>query len=298
MIFNVREAIEISGWKVKLKGFLGDAVALSLGCFLYSASIHMFTAPNQIAVGGATGLASILSSFTGLTIGTLSVLLNLPLFLLSYRKLGRRFFWRTAIATGVLSLSLDLVPFLPVFCEDKLLAAIAGGVGSGAGLGMIYVRGMATGGSDLLAKLLLGRMRGLSYGRVILLIDGAVLLLAGVVYSDLWSVLYSAITVWLASVVVDAIQNGTDRAKCVRIITSRKAEVLRGILSELHRGATVWSAEGGFTGASRFVILVVVRKYEVFHLKQTVRRADPDAFVILSDVTEVLGQGFRRDSGG
>ena len=224
-----------------------------------------------------------------------SIRKTLPLFLLSWKKLGRSFFFKTMFATVVISLMLDATAFLPTFLENKLLAAVAGGVCAGAGLGIIFSRGMATGGTDLLAKLIKGWFRGVSYGKVILIADGVILVIAAVAYQDLWSILYSAITVWLSSTVIDTILNGMERAKSVSIITNKKDEVLQGILQDVNRGATVWNAEGGYTKAGKDVVLVVVRSYELFHLKRTVRMADPEAFMIVSDATEVLGNGFQRE---
>lgn len=278
----------------KLQTWAWDLTAVILGCFVYAASVHMFTNPNKIAIGGLTGVGSILNYLWGFPIGLTVFVLNIPLFLLSWKKLGKEFFIKTALATAAMSLLLDLTAFLPVFTEDKLLASIAGGVGTGAGLGLIFSRGIATGGTDLLAKLIKGWFRGISYGKVILFADIAILIFAGIVYADLWSVLYSAMTVWLSTTVIDTILNGIDRAKSVSIITDRKQQMLDRILKEINRGATVWNAEGAYTKEGRNVILVVVRKYELFHLKRTVKTVDPDAFMIISDASEVMGRGFRE----
>lgn len=278
----------------KLKTWALDLGAVVVGCFIYAASVHMFTNPNMIAIGGLTGIGSVLNYLWDLPIGLSVFAMNVPLFLLSWKKLGKEFFIKTAFATAMMSLFLDLTSFLPVFTEDKLLAAVAGGVGTGVGLGLIFSRGIATGGTDLLAKLVKGWFRGISYGKVILFADAAILIFAGIVYADLWSVLYSAIAVWLSSTVIDTILNGIDRAKSVSIITDQKQQVLNRILKEVNRGATVWNAEGGYTKEGRDVILVVVRNYELFHLKQTVKATDPDAFMIISDATEVMGRGFRE----
>ena len=278
----------------KLKEWALDLGAVVAGCALYAVSVHMFTNPNMIAVGGLTGIGSVLNYLWGLPIGLSVLLMNVPLFLLSWKKLGKEFFFKTAFATVMMSLFLDLTGFLPVFTGDKLLATVTGGVGTGAGLGLIFSRGMATGGTDLLAKLVKGWFRGVSYAKVILFADVAILIFAGIVYRDLWSVLYSAVTVWLMSAVVDAILGGIDKAKSVSIITDKRQAVLDRILIDINRGATVWNAEGGYTSTDRDVILVVVRKYELFSLKQAVKSADPDAFMIISDATEVMGRGFRE----
>lgn len=281
--------------KFNLKSLAIDVLFALVGSFIYSAAVRMFIDPNHISVGGLTGLGSVLNYLLHLPIGLSVLAMNVPLFLLSWKKLGRGFFFKTMFATVVISLMLDATAFLPTFLENKLLAAVAGGVCAGAGLGIIFSRGMATGGTDLLAKLIKGWFRGVSYGKVILIADGVILVVAAIAYKDPWSILYSAITVWLSSTVIDTILNGMERAKSVSIITNRKEEVLQGILQDVNRGATVWDAEGGYTKAGKDVILVVVRSYELFHLKRTVRMADPEAFMIVSDATEVLGNGFQRE---
>ena len=281
--------------KLNLKSLAIDVLFALVGSFIYSAAVRMFIDPNHISVGGLTGLGSVLNYLLHFPIGLSVLAMNLPLFLLSWKKLGRSFFFKTLFATVVISLMLDATAFLPTFLENKLLAAVAGGVCAGAGLGIIFSRGMATGGTDLLAKLIKGWFRGVSYGKVILIADGVILVIAAVAYQDLWSILYSAITVWLSSTVIDTILNGMERAKSVSIITNKKDEVLQGILQDVNRGATVWNAEGGYTKAGKDVVLVVVRSYELFHLKRTVRMADPEAFMIVSDATEVLGNGFQRE---
>lgn len=284
-------------FKWNLKSLALDLLFALAGSFLYAAAVRMFIDPNHISVGGLTGVGSVLNYLWRLPIGLSVLVMNVPLFLLSWKRLGRKFFFKTLFATTAVSLLLDAVQFLPSFTENKLLAAVAGGVLAGTGLGIIFSRGMATGGTDLLAKLIKGWFRGASYGKVILFADAVILTVSAIVYRDLWSILYSAITVWLSSTVIDSILNGMEKAKSVSIITTKKDAVLEGILRDVNRGATVWNAEGGYTKNGRDVILVVVRNYELFNLKQTVRSADPDAFMIVGEASEVLGQGFKGKEG-
>ena len=278
-----------------LKSILLDVLFAFVGSFIYGVALQMFVDPNQISLGGFSGVGALLHFVWPLVpIGGAVLVMNLPLFLLSWKKLGRKFFFKTLFATVAMSVAIDMAAFVPTFTENKLLAAIAGGVCSGIGLGLIFSRGMATGGTDLLAKLLKGWFRGISYGKVILIMDALILVSAAVVYQDMWSILYSAITVWLSSTVIDTILNGMDHAKSVSIITEHKREVLDSIFRNFDRGATVWEAKGGFTDADKNVILIVIRNYELFLLKRTVKEADPNAFMIISDATEVMGLGFRE----
>ena len=163
--------------KFNLKSLAIDVLFALVGSFIYSAAVRMFIDPNHISVGGLTGLGSVLNYLLHFPIGLSVLAMNLPLFLLSWKKLGRSFFFKTMFATVVISLMLDATAFLPTFLENKLLAAVAGGVCAGAGLGIIFSRGMATGGTDLLAKLIKGWFRGVSYGKVILIADGVILVI-------------------------------------------------------------------------------------------------------------------------
>ncbi len=275
------------------KEWLLNSVALAAGGFLFACGIHMFTEPNNIAMGGATGVALMLHQILPVPMGVLIVLLNLPLFFGSIKLLGREFMIKTVIATVVTSLFIDLTEFLPSFTEDKLLAAIFGGILSGAGLGIIYLRGMATGGSDLLARILLVPFPFISYGQMILLIDTVIVAASAIVFRDFWTVLYSAIVVYLVSTVIDTILGGMDRAKTVQIITAQEEALKQEILTQLHRGVTLLDARGGWSNEEKTLLVVVVRKYELFRLKSIIHQTDPDAFVIVGDANEVLGEGFK-----
>ena len=275
------------------KEWLLNSVALAAGGFLFACGIHMFTEPNNIAMGGATGVALMLHQILPVPMGVLIVLLNLPLFFGSIKLLGREFMIKTVIATVVTSLFIDLTEFLPSFTEDKLLAAIFGGILSGAGLGIIYLRGMATGGSDLLARILLVPFPFISYGQMILLIDTVIVAASAIVFRDFWTVLYSAIVVYLVSTVIDTILGGMDRAKTVQIITAQEEALKQEILTQLHRGVTLLDARGGWSNEEKTLLVVVVRKYELFRLKSIIHQTDPDAFVIVGNANEVLGEGFK-----
>ena len=275
------------------KEWLLNSVALAAGGFLFACGIHMFTEPNNIAMGGATGVALMLHQILPVPMGVLIVLLNLPLFFGSIKLLGREFMIKTVIATVVTSLFIDLTEFLPSFTEDKLLAAIFGGILSGAGLGIIYLRGMATCGSDLLARILLVPFPFISYGQMILLIDTVIVAASAIVFRDFWTVLYSAIVVYLVSTVIDTILGGMDRAKTVQIITAQEEALKQEILTQLHRGVTLLDARGGWSNEEKTLLVVVVRKYELFRLKSIIHQTDPDAFVIVGDANEVLGEGFK-----
>lgn len=270
-----------------------DALLIFAASGLFALSINWFTAPNNIAPGGASGLATAINYATGFPIGVGILLINLPLFVLGMRMLGWRFLIRTGVATVVSSVAVDALSFVPALTDDALLAAIFGGALTGVALGLIFMAGATTGGSDLAGRMLHEKLPHMSMGRLILIIDAAVVAVAAVVFRDINSMFYSAITIFICSSVIDKILNGMDTAKALYIITDRHDDIAQAICSSVGRGVTLLRAVGSYTGAERMVIMCVVKPYEVAEVKRIVLEADERAFVILADVSEVMGEGFK-----
>ncbi len=179
---------------------LPDLASMVVGGIIWALGINIFTVPNDIAPGGATGIATVINHFTGFPVGVIIIIINIPLFILAFFFVGKRFTLKTAAAIVITSVILDVMgTFLPTFTEDKLLASIFGGVLSGVGLGIIYTRGIATGGSDLLARLIDERVSAISYAQTILLIDFIVVAAAAIAFADWRSALYAVITIALNS---------------------------------------------------------------------------------------------------
>ena len=266
-------------------------IAAGSGCF--GLSVSLFSAPNNIAPGGVTGLATLAHYLWGTPIGGLTVAINIPLILLAWSRFGRSIAARTLRCLAISSMVIDtLSAVVPSFSGDRLLAAVFGGVLTGIGLGLILSRGATTGGAEVVARLLERRWPHIPIGKLILLLDGGVIALSALVYRELQSPLYAIILVYVASLLTDRLVYGGRRGKTVLIISRRHAEITHHILDEMRRGVTLLSAIGGFTGAPQQVILCAVRRTELFTLKQVVSTADPEAFVLLLTADEVLGSGF------
>ncbi|MGE4548612.1 MAG: YitT family protein [Intestinibacillus sp.] len=272
-----------------------DGVFLVLGSLLIAVAINMFTAPNNIAPGGATGAATLLQALFGVPIGMTNLAINIPLFLWGIRATGARSMGKSAVAVVLSSFAIDLTAgILPPYRGDGMLAAVFGGVLVGAGLALIFSRGGTTGGTDLAAYLLGRHLRHVSIGKLILLIDLPIVLCSILVYGSIESPMYAMIVIFLTSKVVDAILYGTGAGtgKLVFIFSQQNHKIKQDILFGLSRGVTELRARGSYSGRENEVLLVAVRRPEVSRIYDLVRAADPDAFIIVTEANEITGEGF------
>lgn len=280
------------------KNLILDSLSILAGSALTAIGLAVFTIPNQIAPGGVSGIATALGHLTALPVGTLSLLFNIPLMVVAWRRLGIKPLVKTIIATIFLSVGIDLfVLLIPGYTNNILLAALMGGVIIGVGMGILLIRGISTGGTDLIGLMLAKRLSGLSMGQLLMLIDTAVVLLAVAVFRNIEVALYSVVTLFVASKTIDAIQQGVDHAKVIYIITDQSDALLQRLAHDMGRGVTVLPARGGFTGKDQTVLMTIARRSEVAATLQVIRALDPRAFTILSDATEVHGEGFKQHEG-
>ncbi len=273
--------------------FAREALLILFGSVCYSVAIDVFIAPNKVALGGASGLATAFNYLTGFPIGITVLILNIPLFIVGSRKLGFKFLIKTMVATVVLSLAMDGLTFLPVYGGDRLLASVFGGVLSGLGLGLVFTAGATTGGSDLAGRLLHIHFPHISMGKLILVIDFLVIIVAVVAFRDVESSFYSIIAIFISSKLVDSILNGLDHAKVAYIISDHGEEISAAVIRETRHSVTVLPGKGFYSNSDKPVLLCVVKPYEIGKLKELVRGCDEKAFMILSDASEVLGEGFK-----
>ena len=264
------------GWKI------------TLGCAIFALGFDLFLEPNSLNVGGMSGLAMILRELLGFgSIGVLTMLLNVPLFVLGARKLGKKFLFGSLAGMLLSSAFIDLFAVIPAPKTEILLDSLYGGLLVGLGLGLVFLSGATTGGSDI-------RFRSASLGKVMLAIDLFIIFLTGVVFRDISRTLYSALPLAVSSVVMDQLLYGLDHSTVALIISEHYQQVSKQIETRLDRGATVLDGSGSYTGQPRPVLMSAVRQRELPELKTIVREIDPDAFVILLPAHQVLGEGFRR----
>ncbi len=270
-----------------------DLGCLLLGSACLGASVSLFSAPNDIAPGGVTGLATVLHRVVGLPIGVLCILLNLPLLAAAWRVLGRRFLRRSIAGLLLSSVATDLLGrVVRPMTNDLMLAALCAGVLTGAGLGLILSRGATTGGSEIAARLLERRFPHVPIGRLILLVDAAVIALSAAVFRRADAALYAVLLVTISSWVTDRIVSGGRRGMTALIFCRAPDTLVDGILQHLHRGVTVLTAAGGYSRRPAPALLCVVSRTEVHALRDLVFTHDPQAFFVLLPAAEILGHGF------
>ena len=253
--------------------------------------------PNDMSAGGISGLALVFVELTGIgTVGTLSILINLPLFILGGLKIGRRFFAGSLLGMVLSSVMIDSFHVLAISNLDPLLAVLYGGVICGLGLGVVFVSGTSTGGSDILVRLLKLRYRNVPIGQISMIFDGIVVVLTGIVFRDVSKALYTGVTVFLCGKVIDGMIYNFDYTKVALIISSQYEEIAKQIGLQLDRGATFLHAEGSYSHVQTKVVLAAVKKQQLAELKELVVSIDPNAFIIVQEAHQVLGDGFSRYS--
>ncbi|MBR7133362.1 MAG: YitT family protein [Clostridia bacterium] len=278
----------------KIIGITTDVLFYIAGCFLYSTAVTMFISSNEISPGGLTGIATALNFLFALPSGIMLLILNIPILIIGFIKFGGAFIFKTAFVTFFLSVSLTITDtVLPQFHIDKVLAAVFGGILMGVGLSLVMLRGATTGGVDILAKLVNRRFRHITVGKLILLMDAFVISIATIAYRNIESALYSVIAMYATSRVMDAVLYGSDKGKMIYIVTEFPKEICKDINSDLRRGVTVLSAKGGYTGITRSLLLCTVRRYEVSAVYSIIDKYDRNAFIVVSDAGEIIGEGFK-----
>ncbi|AFM42016.1 hypothetical protein Desaci_3109 [Desulfosporosinus acidiphilus SJ4] len=276
---------ELFSWQ-----FLKRILGIILGATIVSASINSLIIPNRIADGGVTGIAIILHYLFKWPVSWIILVLNIPLFIVGLKLVGRSFLLLSVLGVAVLSLTLSMTTHLPPLTQDTLLAAISGGVVSGIGMGIIFRSRGSLGGTDILA-VLFARTTPFSVGQILLGIDAVIFLLTAILFKPEMA-MYAMIYMFIATRVVDLVQEGLSHSKSVMVVTSHPQRIANEIMSKLERGVTLFQATGAFSGESKQVVYCVINRTELSQLKEIVREQDPVAFVAISEVPEVVGEGF------
>ena len=274
---------------------LRDFFLVFLGALIQALSMVLFYVPGKLAAGGVSGAAQIVNRFTGWPIGVLYIAFNVPLLLLGWRYLGgRRFLARTVFAVLAYSIGIDaLTLIVPAtgLTADPVLNVVYGGVIGGAGVGLVF-RGRGTsGGTDILARLL-GRWRGIPLSQSYLITDALVVLAAGLSFG--WNLaLYAVVALYISGVATELVSEGVRVVRTAMIVSTRPQAVAEKIMRDLQRGVTMWPGVGMYSGQERPVLFCAVTRAEVNPLKAIIREADPDAFVVIGEAHEALGEGFK-----
>ena len=279
----------------KNKDILIQYIGLIIACMIMAVWLNMFLVPKTIAPGGLSGLSVVISKLTGFPVSNILFTISTPLLLFSVKILGKKDAIKTFIGMAILTLSLKVTEPLSTISltDNTLLAAISGSILVGLSLGILFRIDASTGGTDLIALMLNRIIPSIPVSKCLSMIDGTVVVLAGVVNMNFETGLYSAIALYIMVKIIDTITSGFDYAKAFFIITEKK-DVLQEAIIELNRGITILDAKGGYTNEDKNVMLVVVnQKKQEVALKKMVKELDEKSFIIVTDVYEVLGKGFK-----
>ena len=274
-----------------IKRTIVEYLGMTVGSFLIAVALTVFLVPNRIAAGGISGLATVIYYITSFPIGITMLVINIPIFLAGLKIMGSGFGLKTVYGIITFSLFTDLLqPNVTALTDDLLLASIYGGVLAGIGLGIVFRSRGTTGGTDMIATLI-NYFTGITVGEGLLIADGIVVTLAGIFF-NLEAALYAAVTIFITSQTIDVVQEGLHIKKAVLIISDNSEEINKRIVNELNRGTTRFKAQGGFTDKEKSVVLSIISRSEVSSLKKMVAEIDKEAFVVISNANEVIGEGF------
>lgn len=266
-----------------------------IGCLLYSFGVNSFSIPNSIAQSGVTGVAVILNHLFEFPVGTVNLILNIPLLILMWKYLGKKLVARTLWVTVLLSTALDVTAlFAPAYQGDKILAALFCGLLQGSGLGLIMITGATSGGTDIVGRLVHKRWPHITVGTIVMIADAIVVGSGMLVFRSIESGLYAIIMIFVSTKVIDALIYGTGNGKMLMIVTEKADEVASAIVHSSPRGVSIVPATGAYTGNSKNILICVARKHEISGILKTVKSIDEKTFIIVSEANEILGEGFSK----
>ncbi len=280
-----------------LKNKILDYMIITCGAALYAMSVVVFTAPNNIAPGGLTGVATLINYLFSLPIGTFILIMNVPLLIIGYSRIGRTYFIKTVYGTLVVSLLIDLFScFIPAYKGNMILVCIFGGILNGCGIALIFSRGGSSGGTDILASLINKRFPQFSVGHLIMFSDALIVTISAFVYNSIEAGLYAVVSIFVSSKLIDRIIYGTsaDNGKLMFIITDKSREILPLLLNDISRGVTVLEAHGGYSGNDKKLLVCAVRPNQVYKVNNIVKKLDSSVFIIVTTATAVNGEGFYK----
>lgn len=279
------------------KKLLKKYLLVIAGVVLYAIGFQFFMYPNSIVAGGVVGIAMIINRLTGLPVGVLTILMNIPLFLIAWRHFGKEFLIASLVGMGLSSVAVDLLAATTTFVatNDPLLASIIGGVIKGFGLGLVYFVGATTGGIDIVAKFLRQKFAQINFGTIVLIMDVAIILAYAVILEKYDSAMYSMIGMFVVSKVIDLVLYGIDNSNICYIISENSEELIHEIISgHVRRGVTILEGEGAYSHRKKNIIMCVIKRTQIGEIRNLVKSIDENAFFIVVDAKNVFGNGFEN----
>ena len=264
-----------------------------IGSIIFAAGIQWLFAPVSMVSGGATGVAMIANLLTGIPTGLLIILINIPIFIISFKRYGMKFILLSLIGTLVSSIAIDIMAVWTVeITRDPFLATIFGGLVTGVGLGIVYSTGATTGGMDIVAKLLREKRPYMNYGTFVLILDAIVVAVYAVIFRRIENAMYTVLAVFIYTQIIDLILYGSSQSKLCHIISAQSSEIKGKIVETLNRGVTIIEGRGAYSGEEKQILLCVVKRQQIVEIKNIVKSIDTYAFVIVSNTRDVFGEGF------
>lgn len=284
--------------KNTIKRIVIDLIVDIVAACLISAGVYTFAANAGLPLSGFTGIALIINKLTGFPMGTMILILNIPVALLCYKVLGRRYFLNSIKSMAIVSLFIDFVaPMFPTIEVDKMLTAICTGVLCGIGYGLIYMRGSSSGGTDFITLTIKSKRPYMSIGKIAFAIDAVIVIIGAIIVSkNITGMIYGMIVAFIASTVVDKLVYGLNSGKMTLIVTDKAEEVAEAINATVARGATFLKAQGSYTEEDKNVVMCACSNKQMYLIKDAIKEVDPTAFMIVVDSSEVMGEGFEKKS--
>lgn len=278
----------------KSKEFAIDILVDIVGNMLIAIGVYNFAANSGFPVAGISGVALIFYHLFGLPIGTMTIVLNIPIIILCYKVLGKKFLLRSLKTMLIQWPLMDFIaPMLPVYEGDRLLSAICAGVFAGLGCAIIYLRNTSTGGADFVIMSVRALKPHLSIGKITFVTDLVIVVTGGLIFGDIDSIIYGLILTYILTVVVDKVMYGIDAGKMALIVTDKGPEVAKRIDEMTARGCTFLKAEGSFSRDDKLVVMCACSNKEMYNVQKAVKDEDEKAFLIMMESNEVRGEGFK-----
>ena len=266
---------------------------VALGSALFAAGFQFFLYPNSIIVGGVSGIAMIINYLVGLPVGIMTIVLNIPLFIIAWKHFGGKFIISSLVGMLLSSVLVDVLAVIDYSpTDDMLLACLIGGAIKGLGLGLIYYAGATTGGTDIIAKFVRLRFPYINFGTIVLLTDAVIIIAFAAIFDRVEAAMYAVIAMFVVSKVIDLVLYGIDNSSVCYIISENSEQLVKDITDKLHRGVTILSGEGAYSHKDKQVLLCVIKRTQIADIRKIIRHIDENAFFIVSDAKNVFGKGF------
>ena len=266
---------------------------VALGSALFAAGFQLFLYPNSIIVGGVSGIAMIINYLVGLPVGIMTIVLNIPLFIIAWKHFGGKFIISSLVGMLLSSVLVDVLAVIDYSpTDDMLLACLIGGAIKGLGLGLIYYAGATTGGTDIIAKFVRLRFPYINFGTIVLLTDAVIIIAFAAIFDRVEAAMYAVIAMFVVSKVIDLVLYGIDNSSVCYIISENSEQLVKDITDKLHRGVTILSGEGAYSHKDKQVLLCVIKRTQIADIRKIIRNIDENAFFIVSDAKNVFGKGF------